>query len=268
MKTLKILDVPVGEWSVEQLGKDAVDAVAGERGQVVFACANPHSLVVAQTDLACREALCGATHVLADGVGLTMAMRFLYGVSPPRVTGSDLFLGVMGAVTQSAAAQGRRPRVFFLGSTENTLSGIRARLKREFPQAELAGTLSPPFGAWGREVDDWLLETIAEAAPDVLWVGMTAPRQEKWVAANLPMLKVPVIGSIGAVFDFYAGTVPRAPKAFCAMGLEWLYRLAREPKRMWRRNFVSTPKFLGLMLQERLARAHVWPLRRSDELAR
>jgi len=90
--------------------------------------------------------------------------------------------------------------------------------------------------------------------PDVLWVGMTAPKQEKWVAANRKQLHVPVIGSIGAVFDYYAGVTQRAPQWICNLGLEWLYRLPREPKRLWRRTFVSAPVFLWSVLLERLRR--------------
>ena len=91
---------------------------------------------------------------------------------------------------------------------------------------------------------------INEATPDVLWVGMTAPKQEKWVAANCGRLNARVIGSIGAVFDFYAGTYSRAPRWILKIGLEWAYRFILEPRRMWRRNFVSTPRFIWLVLKQ------------------
>jgi N-acetylglucosaminyldiphosphoundecaprenol N-acetyl-beta-D-mannosaminyltransferase len=86
---------------------------------------------------------------------------------------------------------------------------------------------------------------------------MTAPKQEKWVASNMSRLRVPVVGSVGAVFDYYAGVTKRAPQWICSMGLEWLYRLPREPKRLWRRTLVSAPKFLLLVMRERITgRAH------------
>jgi N-acetylglucosaminyldiphosphoundecaprenol N-acetyl-beta-D-mannosaminyltransferase len=88
----------------------------------------------------------------------------------------------------------------------------------------------------------------------VLWVGMTAPKQEKWVHANARALSVPVIGSVGAVFEFFAGTNPRAPQWMCTLGIEWLYRLMREPRRMWRRNFVSTPRFLRMVMMHHVLR--------------
>ena len=93
-----------------------------------------------------------------------------------------------------------------------------------------------------------MIRLINDAQPDVLWVGMTAPKQETWVQTNRKRLRVPVIGSIGAVFDFYAGTHPRSPRWICRLGLEWVYRFVREPRRMWRRNFVSAPKFIGLIV--------------------
>lgn len=93
-----------------------------------------------------------------------------------------------------------------------------------------------------------MVEHIRAARPDVLWVGMTAPKQEKWVHANAAALDVPVIGSVGAVFDFFAGTNPRAPRWMCALGIEWVYRLAREPRRMWRRTVISAPRFLRMVV--------------------
>ena len=97
-----------------------------------------------------------------------------------------------------------------------------------------------------------MIEALGRAKPDVLWVGMTAPKQEKWVASNAAQLGIPLIGSVGAVFDYYAGVTHRAPQWICNLGLEWLYRLPREPKRLWRRTFVSAPTFLWLAFLERL----------------
>jgi N-acetylglucosaminyldiphosphoundecaprenol N-acetyl-beta-D-mannosaminyltransferase len=142
--------------------------------------------------------------------------------------------------------------VFYFGSSDHVLALIRERMQRDFPHVEVCGTLSPPFGTWSSEENCVMVEKINAARPDVLWVGMTAPRQEKWVRANRRQLTAPVIGSIGAVFDFFAGTLPRAPGWMCRVGLEWLYRLIREPRRMWRRNFVSTPVFIWLVLRRHL----------------
>jgi N-acetylglucosaminyldiphosphoundecaprenol N-acetyl-beta-D-mannosaminyltransferase len=244
----QILGIEIGDYTTRQVSQDAFAALRKERSPVVVACANPHSIIAAQQDDEFRCALSNATHVTADGVGVTLAARWFKGVKLSRVTGGDVFSCVM---QMAAAEPSAKIRVFFLGSTENTLSRIRARFLRDYPTVELAGTLSPPFGAYDNDTDERIISAIRAAHPDILWVGMTAPKQEKWVAAHAARLNIPVIGSIGAVFDFYAGTVSRAPQFICKLGLEWLYRLLREPQRMWRRNFISTPKFIALLLHER-----------------
>jgi N-acetylglucosaminyldiphosphoundecaprenol N-acetyl-beta-D-mannosaminyltransferase len=97
-----------------------------------------------------------------------------------------------------------------------------------------------------------MVASINDADPDLLWVGMTAPKQEKWVEENRHRLHAAVIASIGAVFDFYAGVNPRAPQWMCKLGIEWLHRLVREPRRMWRRTFISAPKFVALVIWRHL----------------
>jgi N-acetylglucosaminyldiphosphoundecaprenol N-acetyl-beta-D-mannosaminyltransferase len=164
-----------------------------------------------------------------------------------RIAGADYFYSIMKALD----SEGGR-RVFFMGSTENVLELIKQKVAREYPGIEGVGVFSPPFGDWSDEDNKHIIQVINDFKPDALWVGMTAPKQEKWVSSNRGELNVPIIGSIGAVFDFYAGTHPRAPEWMHKNGLEWLYRLVREPRRMWRRNFVSTPKFIWLMLLDRI----------------
>jgi N-acetylglucosaminyldiphosphoundecaprenol N-acetyl-beta-D-mannosaminyltransferase len=213
----------------------------------VFACANPHSLVVARSDPEFKAALESADVVIADGVGCQWA-GLLSGIPVgPRITGSDYFMSTMAALDRMSG------RAFFFGSSGSVLSKIIQRVNEDFPQVTV-GALSPPFRAWSQPENENLLLKIRDFDPDVLWVGMTAPKQEKWVAANLEYLGVPVIASIGAVFDYYARVTIRAPQWLCDMGLEWLYRLPREPKRLWKRTFVSAPVFLWHVLLERARR--------------
>jgi N-acetylglucosaminyldiphosphoundecaprenol N-acetyl-beta-D-mannosaminyltransferase len=146
---------------------------------------------------------------------------------------------------------GRGGRVFFFGSRDEVLMRIIARARRDFPNVHV-DVLSPPYGEWSAAHNDDMLQQIAEARPDVLWIGMTAPKQEKWVHRNISRLDVPVVGSIGAVFDFYAGVVVRAPQWVCDAGLEWLYRLVREPRRLWRRTLLSAPAFMWLVVRKHL----------------
>lgn len=211
----------------------------------MFACANPHSLVVAQTDSEFKEALTQANLVVADGVGITLTAKMIGLSIGQRITGHDYFFSLLKSMQHRG--QGR---VFFFGSSQQVLALLARRFVAEFPELTLCGTYSPPFGSWSEEEDRRMTAVINEATPDVLWVGMTAPKQEKWVAANCGRLNARVIGSIGAVFDFYAGTYSRAPRWISKIGLEWAYRFILEPRRMWRRNFVSTPRFIWLVLKQ------------------
>jgi len=129
------------------------------------------------------------------------------------------------------------------------LALIEKNIVKKFPNLQLVGTYSPPFGEWSLEQNESMIKIINDSKPDILWVGMTAPKQEKWMMHNSKKLDASVIGAIGAVFDFVAGTYPRAPSWFCQYGLEWVYRLYKEPKRMWRRNFISTPLFLFMVFK-------------------
>lgn len=244
-----LLDVGIDTRELSVVCQESIDAIAGRRGQVVFACANPHSLVTARSDETFQRALNDADQVVSDGVGITMLSKLAGVRVGPRITGSDYFLSVMGSLNEL----GRR-RVFFFGSTPKVLDLIASKVPKDFPNLECCGALSPPFGVWSDEENRLMLETINASKPDLVWVGMTAPKQEKWVFQNRGHLSVPVIGSIGAVFDFYAGTYPRAPAWACRLGLEWVFRLLKEPRRMWRRNFISTPLFAYMLVRERLER--------------
>jgi N-acetylglucosaminyldiphosphoundecaprenol N-acetyl-beta-D-mannosaminyltransferase len=242
-KGAAILGVAIGNRTLEALVDEAMEAIRNGGRPAVFACANPHSLVAANADETFFRALSEADPVVADGSGVALVGKVLRADIGPRITGSDYFLGVMGRLEALGGG-----RVFFFGSSERVLGLIAGRLGRDFPSLTLCGTLSPPFREFTEQENLDMVAAINAARPDVLWVGMTAPKQEKWVYRNRSALAVPVVGSIGAVFDFYAGTHPRAPAWMCRLGIEWLYRLVREPRRMWRRNFVSTPAFLGLVL--------------------
>lgn len=247
-----VLGVPVGPSSLPQLIGQSLQAIsrAGDPGHTpfVFACANPHSLSVACQDQVFSDALRAADAVVADGAGLTSVARICRRDVGPRITGSDYFESLMTALDARGGG-----RVMFFGSSRDVLHRIEARAAREYPQVSVVGMISPPYGEWDGAQDDAFIERINALAPDVLWVGMTAPRQEKWVERNRGRLSTAVIASIGAVFDYYAQTTKRAPRWICDSGLEWAYRLSREPTRLWRRTLVSAPKFVTLVVSEALA---------------
>jgi N-acetylglucosaminyldiphosphoundecaprenol N-acetyl-beta-D-mannosaminyltransferase len=240
----ELLGVRVGVQDLRSLIGAAMTSIVERHPPFTFACANPHSLVVAQRDAHFYRALRSCSAVVADGVGVTVGGLIAGRNVGPRITGNDFFLGVMRQLNA------RSGRVFLLGSTPAVLDRMMRRARREFPNLDITA-MAPPFGTWDRKTNADIVGAINDARPDVLWVGMTAPKQEKWVHDNAELLLAPVIGSIGAVFDFYAETTVRAPEIICRAGFEWLYRLIREPKRLWRRTLVSAPMFMWLVLVDR-----------------
>jgi N-acetylglucosaminyldiphosphoundecaprenol N-acetyl-beta-D-mannosaminyltransferase len=228
---------------------DAIDEgiSRGLNAQTLF-CANPHSLVVARRDRIFLEALRSSNYLIPDGTGIVLASKLLGGSIDRRVTGSD----VMTAIAGRWNAQGGKS-FFFLGSTNEVLEKISARMSREYPRISVSGVFSPAFAEKiPNEENSSIIALINRAAPTALWVGMTAPKQEKWVQENRKEIRVPFIAAVGAAFDYFAGSKQRASGYLQDAGLEWLPRLIREPRRMWRRNFVSTPLFLYYILRQRL----------------
>jgi N-acetylglucosaminyldiphosphoundecaprenol N-acetyl-beta-D-mannosaminyltransferase len=237
-----------GEAVVDQM----LAAVRSDGEKVWLACINPHSYVVALEDVEFSRALRKATWLVPDGIGIVYASRALGGGIAERVTGSDVFLGLLHRMNEVGEMS-----VFFLGSTDETLSAIRARMACDFPNVRVAGTYSPPFRpVYDEQELKAMIAAVNDAKPDVLWVGMTAPKQEKWIFQNLGLLDVRLACAIGAVFDFYTGKVKRSHPVFQRLGLEWLPRLIQEPRRLWRRMFVSAPIFVLHVLRCRVSRRH------------
>ena len=211
-----------------------------ERSCPYFACLNPHSVEIAAGDKTFHNSLTSAEFLTADGIGIVYASRFLGGSIRDRVTGMDVFHGVTEAMNSSG-----RGTCYFLGSTEQTLNLIRKKMAKDYPNVEVVGVYAPPFRPEFTEDDSQaMIDAINDAAPDVLWVGLAAPKQEKWIFQHRDRLKVNFAGPIGAVFDFYVGNVKRVNPYWQKLGFEWLPRLMQEPRRLWRRTFVSAPKFI------------------------
>lgn len=211
-------------------------------------CANPHSIHVAQRDQLFRHSFKHADLVVPDGAGVVLASRILDGNIKERITGSDIFFGLSDIFSRRGGGS-----FFFLGSTTEVLEQIERRMMVDYPQIRVVGSYSPPFrDAFSEGDNKKMVEIINEANPDVLWVGMTAPKQEKWIYENRDRLNVKFIGAIGAVFDFYAGRIKRAHPVFQKYGMEWFPRLLREPRRLWRRNFISNPSFVFKVIRTRI----------------
>lgn len=244
--TENILGYPISRMDVAESVHEIISWLDGNQSRY-FVCANPHSLVVARHDPLFHQAILESDLILPDGAGILLASRLLGGNIHGRVTGSDLFMGVNQALSAKSTN-----RCFFLGSTPDGLARIRDKMARQFPGIEVVGDYSPPFvPMFSDKENDDMLKAIEQAKPDVLWVGLTAPKQEKWIHANRHRLHVPIIGPIGAVFDFFTGQVQRSSPLFQNLGLEWLPRLFQNPQRLWRRTFVSAPLFLAAVLQQK-----------------
>jgi N-acetylglucosaminyldiphosphoundecaprenol N-acetyl-beta-D-mannosaminyltransferase len=253
MKTVR--QVPFLDYSIVAGGiGECVDDIVGALGQTKeakwLACLNPHSHIIAKDDCAFFEALQTADWLVPDGAGVVFSSRFLGRPVQERITGSDIFYGLHGQLNRQGGAS-----IFFLGSTEKTLAEIRRHMAADYPCLTVAGTFSPPYKQVFTPAElDEMVGAINAVEPDVLWVGMTAPKQEKWIHQQRHRLRVKFIGAVGAVFDFYTGRVKRSHPAFQKLGLEWLPRLLQEPRRLWRRTGISAPIFLWHVLKSKAGR--------------
>lgn len=226
-------------------------------GKVLINTINAHSYNTAQEDGAFAEALCKGDYLIPDGASIVMACRWLKAKSQPkeRIAGWDLFSFEMNVLERKSkelkAKGGKCLKVMFLGSSEKVLSLIRKRAATDYPNLEVA-TYSPPYKPeFSDEDNKAMVKAINDADPDLLWIGMTAPKQEKWAYKHWSELNIHChCGTIGAVFDFYAGTVKRAPLWWQKHSLEWLYRLLMEPRRMWRRYIIGNAKFIYYICKE------------------
>lgn len=207
---------------------------------------NPHSYVTAKEDKLFKKALLDSDTLIADGSGIVFAAKHIHNKTIKKIAGADLHKYLLSELNENNGS------VFYMGAAPSTLVKIQERLTIEFPRVRV-GVYSPPFKPkFSNEDNKLIIEEINAFNPDVLFIGMTAPKQEKWLYQHKDQLAFKIASSIGAVFDFYAGTVVRPSKFWVDLHLEWLPRLLKEPKRLWRRNFVSTPIFLVDLIRFKL----------------
>lgn len=265
------------------LGSKAELALLPE-GKLLINTINAHSFNTAKKDKLFAEALTNGDALIPDGVSIVKACRWIKAKSQPkeRIAGWDLFefemnkleqLGVRNEEcgvnnseldnSQSASADNSKLKiqnskfrerpltVMFMGSSQKVLDLIVKRAAEVYPHLKVV-TYSPPYKPeFSDEDNKAIIDAINAADPDLLWIGMTAPKQEKWTYTHWKEQNIHChVGTIGAVFDFFAGTVERAPMWWQRHGLEWLYRLLKEPKRMWRRYIIGNALFLWNMTKE------------------
>ena len=226
--------------SLNILGSKAELASLPE-GKLLINTVNAHSYNTARKDSLFAEALMNGDVLIPDGVSIVNACKWIKAKSQPkeRIAGWDLFSFEMEKLEKKGGT------VMFMGSSQKVLDLIVKRAAEVYPHLKVV-TYSPPYKPeFSDEDNKAIIDAINAANPDLLWIGMTAPKQEKWTYSHWEELDIHChVGTIGAVFDFFAGTVERAPMWWQRHGLEWLYRLLKEPKRMWRRYIIGNALFL------------------------
>jgi N-acetylglucosaminyldiphosphoundecaprenol N-acetyl-beta-D-mannosaminyltransferase len=216
---------------------------SGQAGYVTAAAVN--LVMSAHDDVAVRDAVLDATLAVPDGQPLVWALKLLGKTRATRVYGPDL----MACCCARAAAEGI-PIYLYGGRSEQALRELEERLKERFPGLPIAGGCSPPFRPLGAAEREAVVRRIDDSGAKIVWVGTGQPKQELWMSEMRPLLRAPLLVGVGAAFDFHAGIVSQAPPWMQRAGLEWLYRLSREPRRLWRRYASQNPRFLALFARQ------------------
>ena len=218
------------------------------KGKLLINTINAHSYNTALKDKLFAEALTKGDALIPDGASIVKACKWINAKSQPkeRIAGWDLFTFEMERLNE------RGGKCFFMGSSEKVLALIKEKARISYPSI-IVETYSPPYKPEFSEEDNRaIIDAINKANPDLLWIGMTAPKQEKWTYTHWQELNIHChVGTIGAVFDFFAGTMERAPIWWQEHSLEWLYRLIKEPKRMWRRYIIGNTLFIYNIIKEK-----------------
>ncbi len=224
---------------------DWLDAMVASRSRGTLTAAAVHLVMRAREDPAVRRAVLAATLVVPDGQPLVWALHALGHDTATRVYGPELM-----ARHCARAAQTGTPIYLYGGRSEAVLVALTVNLRTRFPGLQVAGAHSPPFRALTAAEDERAARRIDESGAQVVWVGIGQPRQELWMARMRPCLGAPMLVAVGAAFDFHAGLVAQAPSWMGSSGLEWTYRLAREPRRLWRRYARYNPRFVAAFARE------------------
>ncbi len=232
----ELFGISITALSWEQAVSNIIKWTQKRQSRVVCAC-NVHSVISANADPELKKALSSADMRTPDGAPLAWLMRKIGWPDQQRINGPDLMWKLV------SAAERLQVPIFLLGSSEPTLNQLEKKLLIVFPRLPLVGLVSPPFRPMTTKEDDELIALISASGARILFVGLGCPKQEKWMATHRQRLPMVMIG-VGAAFDYHAGTLARAPIFWQRAGLEWLYRLAMEPKRLGRRYLITNTLFL------------------------
>jgi N-acetylglucosaminyldiphosphoundecaprenol N-acetyl-beta-D-mannosaminyltransferase len=245
--TVDLLGVPVGLIDYDQTLR-WMDAMVAHGGRGYVCVCNVHAVMASSEDAELRAALLSSSVNVPDGQPLVWAINALGHALERRVYGPEL----MAQACERAASSGQR---FYLygGRDQGALFQLALRLRQRYPGIKIVGGYSPPHRPLTDEEREVVVAEINGARPDVVWVGIGVPKQEKWMAELRPLLEAPVLVGVGAAFDFHAGLVAQAPAWIQDAGLEWAYRLTREPRRLWRRYLRYNPRFVGAFARQLVA---------------
>ena len=239
VRNREILRIPIAITDYEQT-MDVMDAMVEQR-EPGYVCAAPvHAVMVAQDDPEMYAALSRSTLTVPDGMPLVWAANLLGEDLPDRVYGPELML----RYNDRCAERGHRVWLYG-GRDQGSLVQLALSLRRRHEGIRIVGGYSPPFHPLSAEEEEGLVDQINAARPDVLWVGIGVPKQEKWIARMRERLEVPLMCGVGAAFDFHAGRISQAPRWMQERGLEWTYRIAQEPRRLLPRYLYYNPRFLA-----------------------
>jgi N-acetylglucosaminyldiphosphoundecaprenol N-acetyl-beta-D-mannosaminyltransferase len=246
--TVSLFDIPIAAVSMDA-ALDLIDRAIADRRSLQIGVVNAAKIVNMGADAGLRDAVLSSDVIFADGASVVWASRLLGAPLPERVAGIDLMTGLL------ARGNTRGYRVFCLGATEEVLAATVARIRAEYPGVDVVGY---HHGYYKRSEEERVAGLIAAAEPDILFVAMTSPKKEEFIARWNDDLKVPVCHGVGGSFDVMAGKVKRAPELWQRLGLEWLYRVKQEPGRLWKRYLVTNVQFIIMVAREsfRPARPH------------
>jgi N-acetylglucosaminyldiphosphoundecaprenol N-acetyl-beta-D-mannosaminyltransferase len=235
----EILGVPIAMTNYEH-AMNVMDGLIARRERGYVCAVAVHAVMVSQRDPEMRAALLGSTLTVPDGMPLVWAANILGERLEGRVYGPEL----MDRYCARSSTKGHRVWLYG-GRDQGSLMQLALNLRRRHPGIDIVGGYSPPFRPLSGAEEDDLVEQINHARPDILWVGIGVPKQEKWMALMRDRLEVPVMCAVGAAFDFHSGRVSQAPPWMQARGLEWIYRIAQEPRRLLPRYVYYNPRFLA-----------------------
>ena len=240
MEFIQVLTLPRAITNYEQTVEWVINKAVSNDQVYSVEAANTHVVALAKTDERFGAAMSKFDLIVPDGMPLVWAINAELPKSKrlsDRVYGPTLML-------ETFKSKNAEAKHFLLGGKQSTLDSLKSKFQKDFPHASIVGMYSPPFGDWPEEELDKICQLIKKSGANLIWIGLGCPKQEQWIAENKEKLPKGVYFGVGAAFAFHAGEIKQAPSIFQKLGLEWLYRLCMEPKRLWKRYFTYNSLFL------------------------